>query len=499
MEPVLAAEDKTAVREKQEKGKFRKKFMIRMNEIPDRFWSLFRSVNRGVYLDALLRINEEYEYSNYFLSRETCIRLLGESFAARKYVLWQEELEEEADEQEPPAARMLNWLVRTGWLRRVDDYASMTVNIVIPDYASVFIEAFERLVTEDEDETQIYIQNIYAVLFALKNDSRAGIGLLDTAVVNTKKLNKVLQTLLHNMDRFFSRLLEQKTYQELLRDHLEGYVEEVVRKKYHMLKTSDNFYRYKTDIKYWLNQMREDEAWLLELAKRTLLNRGLLSDSQRETSERLQQVMASILEKLDTIERGFDDIERRIANMDKEHSRYVRATVTRLHYLLNREDNMKGLLLLLLSHLSEEPEDGMLFAETAERMNLSQVSVLSEASLYKQRHLRKEFPDSVPKEEEVRELSVSEILELNRVKARYSRQEIESFVAEKMADGRLETGEQTVQSREDFEKLILAYDYSVQQNCPYRCEAEPEEQIKVNGYAYPKLTFVKKTVVEEEK
>ena len=55
-----------------------------MNEIPDRFLSLFRSVNRPVYIEALLKINEEYEYSNYFLSREACIRILGEHFARKK-------------------------------------------------------------------------------------------------------------------------------------------------------------------------------------------------------------------------------------------------------------------------------------------------------------------------------------------------------------------------------------------------------------------------------
>ena len=244
--------------------------MILMNEIPDRFWSLFRSVNRSVYMDALLKINEEYEYSNYFLSRETCIRLLGEAFAARRPVLWQDELEDDFDALEPPATRILNWLVRSGWLRKVDDYASMTVNIVIPDYAAVFIEAFDRLAKETGDETQIYIQNIYAVLFSLKNDTRAGAGLLDAALVNTKKLNKVLQDLLHNMDKFFARLLEQDTYRDLLKEHLEGYVEEVVRKKYHILKTSDNFYRYKADIKYWLGEMREDEEWLSALSRREL-------------------------------------------------------------------------------------------------------------------------------------------------------------------------------------------------------------------------------------
>ena len=33
-------------------------------DIPDSFWSLFRSMNRELYMEALLKINEEYEYNN---------------------------------------------------------------------------------------------------------------------------------------------------------------------------------------------------------------------------------------------------------------------------------------------------------------------------------------------------------------------------------------------------------------------------------------------------
>ena len=86
------------------------------------------------------------------------------------------------------------------------------------------IEAFERLNSE-EDETEIYIQNVYATLFSFRNDSRANISMLRTALVNTRRLNKALQDMLHNMDKFFGRLLEQKSYGELLKEHLEGYVE----------------------------------------------------------------------------------------------------------------------------------------------------------------------------------------------------------------------------------------------------------------------------------
>lgn len=467
-----------------------------MNEIPDRFWSLFRSVNRPVYIEALLKINEEYEYSNYFLSREACIRILGEHFARKKYVIWQDELEDELDTLEPPATRVLGWLLRAGWLREVDDYASMTANIVIPDYAAVMLEAFRRLHSDEEDETQIYIQNIYAILFSLKNDRRAGLSLLGTALVNTKKLNKTLQDMLHNMDKFFAGLLQQKNYANLLKDHLEGYVEEIVRKKYHILKTSDNFYLYKTDIKHWIGEMRDDEQWLEALVRKSAadsygrLSAGRTAEEEQKAAE--TRMMEDILEKLSQIERGFDDIEHRISNMDKEHSRYVRATVTRLNYLLNQEDNTKGLIIRLLNRLADDGEQENMLTETGKRMNLSQMNILSEASLYKRRKVKADFSKNLEPDEEDKELTTEEILNLNRVKNRYSRSDIENFITQRAVSGKMEADADTVSCDEEFEKLILAYDYSTRQKSRYLVEEEEAEMIDNGRYRYPKLVFVRR-------
>lgn len=457
--------------------------MILMNEIPDRFWGLFRSINRSTYIEALLRINEEYEYSNYFLSREVCLQVLEDYFNQKRFVIWQDELEEDSDALEPPAARVLNWLLRTGWLRKVDDYASMTVNIVIPDYAAVVIEAFFKLTNEEEDETQIYIQNVYAILFSLKNDKRAGIGLLNTAAVNTRRLNKSLQDMLHNMDKFFSSLLEQKAYGDLLKEHLEGYVEEIVKRKYHILKTSDNFYLYKNDIKRWISSLRDDMDWMEEMSRRS---------GQKVSA-------ADIAEKLDQIERGFDHIEHRISNMDKEHSRYIRATVTRLNYLLNQEDNTKGLVIQLLNHLSDARDQEEAIKKAGDCMNLSQVSILSGKSLYKKRRAKAVFKENLMAEEEIQELTSEEILNLNRLKNRYSRGEIETYIEDHMENGRMEVTEDTAVSPEEFEKLILAYDYSTRQKSRYKVEEDLEtaeaELIDNGHYRYPRLVFVRRNDV----
>ena len=186
--------------------------------------------------------------------------------------------------------------------------------------------------------------------------------MLKTALVNTKKLNKALQDMLHNMDKFFERLLNKQSYDELLKEHLEGYVEEVVRRKYHILKTSDNFYIYKMDIKRWLKEMREDDAWVerirqkQQMEQKSAENRSSVLDSRR-TEEELpflytrRNRQEDVLDLIDQIERGFDDIEHRISNMDKEHSKYIRATVSRLNYLLSDETERHGMLILLLNKL----------------------------------------------------------------------------------------------------------------------------------------------------
>ena len=457
--------------------------MMQMNsrhprfEIPDNFWGLFRSVNREIYIEALLCIGKEYEYSNYFLTRELCLQILSDMNAEKRIRLEREESETDFDMLETPANRILNWLVRTGWLKKIEDFVFMTTNIVIPDYAAVFIEAFEKLSSEEMEETEVCIQNVYATLYSFRNDPRVNLNMLRTALVNTRRLNKALQDMLHNMDRFFERLLDKKSYGELLREHLEGYVEEVVRKKYHILKTSDNFYIYKTDIKECLREMREDEEWIEKVRAR--------SEASGDRGE-------DVLELLDLIERGFDDIEHRIANMDKEHTKYVRATVTRLNYLLSGETDTKGLVVQLLNRMSGSERREEMIRTVGSRMNLSLLEILSEKSLYKRRRSRVDFISRMEPDEETADLDRSEVLKMNRIQTRYSVADIESFIEANMRDGVMDAGELGEISDEEFEKLILAYDYSTRRNSRYMAVEEEPGMVENGRYRYPKLKFVRR-------
>ena len=335
--------------------------------------------------------------------------------------------------------------------------------------------------------------------------------MLKTALVNTKKLNKALQDMLHNMDKFFERLLNKQSYDELLKEHLEGYVEEVVRRKYHILKTSDNFYIYKMDIKRWLKELREDDAWVERIGQKQHMeqkateDRASVLDSKRTEDElpflyTRRNRQEDVLDLIDQIERGFDDIEHRISNMDKEHSKYIRATVSRLNYLLSDETERHGMLILLLNKLGSaetESEQSEMLKEVAGHMNLSSFDVLSDNPLYKRRRRRK-FEDDLQEEEEPMELSREDVLRLNKIEHRYTAKQIEEFIDEQMADGVLETDRMNISDDESFEKLILAYDISMRKNSRYRVQVE-NEQVSNGNYCYPKMTFrVKQKSIESE-
>lgn len=199
-----------------------------------------------------------------------------------------------------------------------------------------------------------------------------------------------------------------------------------------------------------------------------------------------------VLDLLDMIERGFDDIEHRIANMDKEHTKYVRATVTRLNYLLSGETDTKGLVIQLLNRMAQGDDYGEILQSTGRRMNLSLLEMISEKSLYKRRKGRQDFISQMAPEEVAEDLERDDVLKLNRIQARYSRKQIEEFIEAHMENEVLDASELEITGDGDFEKLILAYDLSTRKNSRYMVLEEDAEMVEQNGYRYPGLRFVRR-------
>lgn len=97
--------------------------------------------------------------------------------------------------------------------------------------------------------------------------------------------------------------------------------------------------------------------------------------------------------------------------------------------------------------------------------------------------------ENLEPEEESQELSREDVLRMNRMNHRYSRQQIEEFIEAHMQEGEAVVGEGFVKSEEEFEKLILAYDYAYRRGSRYQIARESAEQVEDSHYSYPRLTF----------
>ena len=473
--------------------------MPMIESVPEQFWGLFRSKNRFIYMEALRSVNEEYQYNNYFISQEAAQQVIEQCFTAQRLKLEEEENETDLERIQPPAARTLNWLVRAGWLNRLEDYMQGITHIVIPDYAAVFLEAFERLYQEEDDAAEVYIRNVYASVFSYIHDAREDLSLLKGVLQNTKILNKSLQRMLHNMNRFFTELLCADSYGTLLEEHLHGYVEEVVQKKYHILKTSDNFYLYKNDIQKWLKEILEKTARRAqELEPEEPA--GEFGEESAKTEGKHEEDIRRLLEKCrrerelaQEISRAFDDIERRIFLMDREHSRYVRTTVMRLNYLINEDRDTKGQIIRFLNSISDRPElQSEALQEAAQAMHFTGMDVMNRERFYRKRKGRAAFQAAEREDEVQPELTREEILRMNQTHNRYSRRQIEEFLDSHSPEGIFVTEQETVRDFETFEKLILAYDYALRRGGRYRVTAL-EETIDNGQYRYPKLKFERRS------
>lgn len=460
--------------------------MDRIKGIPEQFFGLFQSKNRYIYIEALLLLYEEYLYNDYFLTKETCIQLLHDRFHSRILQLSKDENEIETEEIEPVASHIFSRLLYFQWIRKVEDYTTFRTNVVIPDYASVFIEAFRHIEEPEANETDIYIQNVYTNIYSFYHDKKAGIELLRTAMVNASNLNRALQEMLHNMDKFFEALLKKDSYENLLEEHLIGYVTSIVDKKYGLLKTSDNFYIYKNDIKRLLRAIEEDEERLHHLKDRLIREGAKEEDAWLE----IQDIIAGV-------ERGIMNMERRIAYIDAEHTKYIRATVRRLEYLLSSDENMSGQIVTLLNTINADNREEIL-DKVAKAVRLHDNTILTKDLMYKRRGKRKPFEETVVALEESVELSKEEILLANVKKIRYSKEQIEAFITDRMVNGRYSTKEQPITSDVEFELLILAYDYSLRKKSNFEVQIG-ENAILINkGFSYPNLIFTRRSKSPKE-
>ena len=85
-------------------------------------------------------------------------------------------------------------------------------------------------------------------------------------------------------------------------------------------------------------------------------------------------------------------------------------------------------------------------------------------------------------------------LEVEKALGLDGKEQIEEFIESHMTDEVMDASKLVIRDGEDFEKLILAYDYSTRKNSRYAILEDEPELVEQNGYRYPALRFVRRGV-----
>lgn len=437
--------------------------MILKKRIPEDFYKLFRTKNREAYIQFLIAVYEENSesYVSLGLTIEECRAIVGETISKAR-IIWEEEDDEEErgdDEQELLFAgaspfRILNRLIRWGWLKSDFDEKLNSYVISFPEYSQLFVELFQKLQSEDDSRERESILSVYSALFTFHSDQEKNNDILKNALHTSKSLGQLLSNMQDGMRGYFDELSGKKNFigiQEVL-------VEEINNsdsRKYAILTTTDSFYRYKEAVKELISQILNDN----ELRKEDLLfeQAQLAEDSAagkknaygiafcEETSRLVYQV-----------EREFDLIERKYNKLIEQKSVFAQRALARIHYILQEGTNEEDTLIRLINLLDRSEKKEAVFEELSEKMKVTaQFRMVSDQSFYKRRDRAKtEFaPAALEKEPEHAVQEMTDFVP----KPLYTKKQLQSFKRKNMQQGRFVTTQNTVHSAEDLEKLLFLW------------------------------------------
>ena len=171
--------------------------MILKKKIPADFYKLFRTKNRDAYMQFLVAIYEENNeiYASLGLTVEECRAIIEDTITKARIVWEQEEFEEgeEADTLFPDdsPSGMLNRLIRWGWLKSDFDEKLNTSVISFPEYSQLYVELFQKLLSEDNSRERESILAIYSALFTYQTDQDKNNDILKNALRTSKRLGQL--------------------------------------------------------------------------------------------------------------------------------------------------------------------------------------------------------------------------------------------------------------------------------------------------------------------
>ncbi|WP_249168616.1 Wadjet anti-phage system protein JetA family protein [Alkaliphilus sp. B6464] len=392
--------------------------------IPDKFLSILASKDKEVYSDCLFILFNQYRGNTSFgIDREIVVHVFTDYFEE----LGEVDLFEDEDASIKSSRDEANFIIRKlkdcGWID-IETTTSYREIINLTDYTISILGTLEKIVKNESLEYQGYVYTIYSILFGSENNQYNVI--LYQVFENTMKLMNGLKTLNSNIKKYIGKITEQKTSEEIMKHHFQDYAQDVIDKGYHRLKTSDNVSKFRPKILERLEEIKRDKDYL---------QRASQQEVDIERADNLDVAKEKIMGQLNEIIYVFENMDEIISEIDRKNTQYIRASLTRVKYLLNSSNDIEGQINEILKYTVEKIEENEvdLRIDTLEEINsifgFYPQRFIDHKSLYIATEGKKSFePQKLNEDdtisEEERERRIKEIQEKKKILSRGNKMSI---------------------------------------------------------------------------
>ncbi|MFR0367994.1 Wadjet anti-phage system protein JetA family protein [Candidatus Phytoplasma palmae] len=418
--------------------------------IPSNFFQLFASPNKDIYIDCLLILeslaNEDKELN---IQKNLAIDVLEKYFDDKVKIFLEEENQTEIiNDNRQKAFKVLNNLKKNGWLAE-ERVNHCIVNLNFFDYSLEMIYFLKKILNKIKPES---IGNIYSIYSLLKLFlSEKNYVTFKEASLKTQSLLIKLKVLKANIYRFYYQLTNtnfhnnvQNVLEQLLLDYKKNFFDS----SYYLLKTTDNFFKYRRQINFFLQQIDDEPKYIQLLTEQfKIINSVSEEDSYN-----------NIINEFRTIKDNLQLIDQIMVVIDQKNEQYLQIACEKILFFENKKNSIKYILYDVIKMVLKENKINNDF------FNLCEIKNLDKFSLYKPRAQKSNLIVS-----SIDLLSIEMKNNLNKKKKIflerdyfYDKKNINIFVKKLLNSTKnpFKASEMSLSNDKDISRLILIYLFS---------------------------------------
>lgn len=454
----------------------------------EKFFTPLASKNRKIYIDTILFlkkvINELFETQENdktkivdilteYLNNQTSIQLYNDDS--------NDAIEDEMDNRFK-AQLLINKLEEYDWLVE-EALGNGKKTLDFNKHAYSFIFLIEEIINNSKPQYTSYIRIIKNELEQFKYNILDSLQIVDD---NLKKEVDALRGLRSDIRRYYRNITKNKDKQnlELLLEEFTGeYKEYFFDKAYLNLKIRDNIDAVIPELEDRIEEIFSDFLNMEKLVK-------AYSDEKKvdydEASNYVEQTRKNIMANIKAIPSIIESI-------DSKNEKYVTRTVSVIIHLINRGEDIEGILHRLIDYVSKNDDIDESFISLFEMKHYS-FNALSKPRKYNP----KPKPDMMKLDFEMDENVKNKTLELLQEDKKYNINAVNTFVLNFLAGYKnRKISELDINSKYEFIMIIAIMIYSKLPNALYDLDLTKERIVK-NGVTFNDFILKEKGVREDD-